>query len=96
MSELVSWTCDCGVECGMTPEYETKLRKSHNTFYCLNGCSRHYPQDNKVEVLQKKLKSAQATSEWQRIHRTQAENSLRTTKGQVTKLEKRLAQEETT
>lgn len=59
-TEIVTFkarTCsECGVQFAITEEFENKLRESHQTFYCPNGHSRYFPQDNEAEKLRKELK----------------------------------------
>lgn len=49
-------TCsECGVLMWITEGHMNKLRKSHETFYCPNGHSLHFPQKNDAEKIQEEL-----------------------------------------
>ena len=89
---LVQEICpNCGVTFGMPSDYQQQRQKDHGTFYCPNGHSQYYPADNEVERLKKRLASQRETTQYYRQRMENVEGSLRTTKGQVTKLKKRIA-----
>lgn len=48
-------TSDCGVSFGITEGYDSRLRKSHNTFYCPNAHSNVYKQKTEEEKLRERL-----------------------------------------
>ena len=39
-----------------TKVFESERRNDHKTFYCPNGCPRHYPQESDKERLKRQLK----------------------------------------
>lgn len=38
------WTCSCGAKQAMSTEANNLYRQSSQTFYCVHGHQRHYPQ----------------------------------------------------
>jgi len=44
----------CGIVFAITSTYDRRLRESHKTFYCPNGCHRHYPHESAKEALARK------------------------------------------
>lgn len=53
--------CSCGVEFGMTPEYQKFRRRDHKMFLCPNGHSQSYtepaedPKDAEITVLKARV-----------------------------------------
>ena len=48
------FSCECGATYALPSAFVKKLRDSHKTFYCPNGCSRYFPQESDKEILQRK------------------------------------------
>ncbi len=46
----------CGTVYAISEKLKESLRESHKTFYCPNGHSQWFPQDNEAERLRKELK----------------------------------------
>lgn len=94
-----SITCDgCGITYAMPQAFHDALNRNHKTFFCPNGCERHYPQKSDIEQLKEKLKRSelelQATDQQrikQRIRADSAERSNQALKGVVTRTKKRIA-----
>jgi hypothetical protein len=42
--ELYVWTCSCGATQAMSLEANKLYRQNSQTFYCVHGHARHYPQ----------------------------------------------------
>lgn len=53
--QLVSMTCSCGIVYGIPETYRKARQDDHKTFYCPNGCNRHYPSESIEEKLRKQL-----------------------------------------
>jgi len=50
-------TCgECGIVWATTKVFENARQNDHKTFYCPNGCRRHYPQESDKERLERLLK----------------------------------------
>lgn len=45
----------CGTVFGVSKVQVEQLRRTHDTFYCPNGCERHYPQKSEAELLRDQL-----------------------------------------
>lgn len=89
---LVQETCiNCGVAFGLPLDLQNQRRKDHLHFYCPNGHPQYFPTDNEVEKLKKQLASQKEEIKYYQQRAENVENSLRATKGQVTKLKKRIA-----
>lgn len=52
--------CSCGIVFGVPQAYEQKRREKHDTFYCPNGHSLHFPGKTEAEQLRDKLAAARA------------------------------------
>ena len=97
MPEEFDWepfVCGCGVQYWLHVEHVKDLRRSHKTFYCPNGCSRHFPQKNKEEVLKEQLACARNSLEYERRRADLGERRRRAAKGQLTKFQKKIARGE--
>lgn len=89
--------CDsCGTRYGLDPAFVRERRKSHKTFWCPNGCARHYPGQTEEERLRDELarathreEQARAAATWERERREAADRRSAAAKGQVTKLKRR-------
>lgn len=85
----------CGVIYAIPGDLEKRARDEGTSWYCPNG----HPQafaESRADKLKAKLEAAEERARWaeesetqQRRRATSAENSLRTTRGVVTKLRKR-------
>ncbi len=92
--------CSCGIVFGMEKNYRDELKDTGNSFYCPNGHGQHYTEstEKKLEEAKKALKSARESEEWWKgraeSHAKEAESvkrMLRSTRGQLTKTKKRIA-----
>jgi len=82
--------CVCGIVFGI-PKRVLETRKQDGTeFYCPNGHQLVY-QETTVQKLEKQLNKTREQLRREEVARESAENRLRTTKGVVTKLKKRIA-----
>lgn len=88
---------ECGVVFGMTEDYQEQRKKDGKSWYCPNGHSRVY-RETEADRLRKQLARAEQERDRARAnathYRDQAdaeERAHRATKGQVTKLRKRIA-----
>lgn len=88
--------CACHVAFGLTSEMQTRLRESHQSFYCPNGHSQAYRGQTEAERLAAKLRSVEDDRHWykaaearQSASRAAAERQLAATKGVVTRMRKR-------
>lgn len=94
-SLYVSDCANCGVIFGMPRDMERNRRADAGTFYCPNGHSLHFGKSD-VDKEREARETAERNAKWweQRadVYRAEAEqnaNSLRTTKGHLTRLKKR-------
>ena len=86
---------ECGVIFGITTEMEARRRSDGATFYCPNGHSMSFGASEAAR-LKDELKRKQSSLDWysnanqrERAAREAAENSLRTTKGHLTRAKNR-------
>src|SRR5688572_5501683 len=47
---------NCHIPFAISEEHEKELRESHKSFFCPNGHSQYYSQDNEAEKLRKELR----------------------------------------
>jgi len=87
---LTTFTCGCGIVYGLNERFVEKLRENHNTFYCPNGCRNHFPQETKEERLEKELHRERQQHDQTKADLEYKEKSLRSNKGQMTKLKNRI------
>ena len=78
---LILECAECTMTFGITKSFEQQRREDHNAFHCPAGHENVYYAMTEEEKLQKKL-----DQEIQR--RKSSENSLRSTRGYVTRLKK--------
>lgn len=91
-STLVAMCCaDCGLPWGVPYHFQERRREDHKTFYCPNGHSNWYPQENKEERLAKELDAAKRDAQHQREQRVIEERKNRALRGELTKTKKRIA-----
>ena len=99
---VIEECCNCGVQFAMTAAFQKTKRQNRTWFYCPNGHSQHYTGETEAERIkreaEKKIASLERSLEWEKdsfrraaADRDAAYNSLRATKGVVTKLKKRAA-----
>lgn len=89
---------NCGCTYGITTAYERDRRKDHKTWYCPNGCARHYPQKNVEEQLRAELARTEGQVAVERTRAQEAEreavferNRARALKGHLTRARRRAA-----
>jgi hypothetical protein len=95
-------TCgSCGVVFAITDLYDDELRRTHKTFYCPNGCRRHYPQKTREEKLREQLQrqkdviaAAERSKEYWRESADRSERCRRAQKAATTRAKNRLAKGE--
>lgn len=82
---------DCGVPFAFSDALDDCFRENHNTFYCPNGHTQHYPDKNDLEREKERAAALekQLTRESQR--RIAAERSAAAQKGHTTRLKKRIS-----
>ena len=52
--------CSCGISFTVPSSYYAKLQENHNTFYCPNGHSLHFPSKSQAEIWQERCNKALA------------------------------------
>jgi hypothetical protein len=81
----------CGVLHGFPDKLDHKAQADHSRYiYCPNGHSWHYLGETEAEKERRRRKWAEDDAASARARADQAEASLRTTKGHVTRLRKRV------
>lgn len=95
--EMEVHVCPCGISWAAPKSFFDKRREDHKTFYCPNGCPRHYPQESKEEKLKRQLreKSTRLQEEIQccieaREEANRLERKAWGYKGYATKLKKKM------
>ena len=95
---LETLTCGtCGVLFALAESFIADRRKDHAWWYCPNGHQWHYTQENETERLKRELEATRDNlararkreASAQRM-REAAENSLRATKGHLTRVKRRI------
>lgn len=88
----------CGVWFAMDAEDRRSRIENNATFYCPNGCQRHFTARTEAERLREELRDEQASrqraereAEHQRGEREAARRSLIALRGHTTRLKKRVA-----
>lgn len=76
---------DCGALFGITNDFITQRQQDHKTFYCPNGHSRYYPQENEEERLKRLLNNAESNVAHVREALAREKSSHAATKGKLTK-----------
>ena len=88
---VVEGCIHCGHSFAITADFQRQLKNNHSLFYCpACGELMYYQQKSDKELLQARLAAEERSHSQCTIQRETAENSLRTTKGVVTKLRKQL------
>lgn len=92
--EIVHITCDCGVEYGLSAGFIAARRKDHKTFYCPNGCSRHYPRpaESDADRLRRELGYTRSSLEAARSLAQRENRRAAAYKGHATRLRNSIAQ----
>lgn len=89
--------CNCGVVFGLTEGHRQQLRHSGEFFHCPNGHRQHFTETDadrlrkQLATAERQRDAAQANAVHARDQAEATERVLRATKGQVTKLKKRVA-----
>lgn len=83
----------CGVLFGITEELQTRRQKDGKSFYCPNGHSMSYSDTLEKQFRREQEKTARLTSNLDQVRadRDAVERSRRATKGQLTKIRRRVA-----
>jgi predicted RNA-binding Zn-ribbon protein involved in translation (DUF1610 family) len=88
--QLVVWECPvCGVVYGLSEKYADNKRDRGGSYYCPNGDSLSWTE-TEADKLKRQLKFAKDQAASALARADGAEASLRTTKGHVTRLRKRV------
>ncbi len=82
--------CVCGVRFGMPKQMVAQRRRDRESFYCPNGHGQSY-RVSEADRLKRELESAQSDTAFWRSQYAAEQNSLRTTKGHLTRLKNRVA-----
>ncbi|GAA4681275.1 hypothetical protein [Phytohabitans rumicis] len=89
--------CSCGVVFGLSEGHHRQLRRTGQRFFCPNGHSQSYTE-TEADRLRKQLATVEQQRDRARANATHyqdqaeaTERVLRATRGQVTKLKKRVA-----
>jgi len=82
-------TCpECGIRFGLETNYQNRLRKCHNTFYCPNGHGQYYSRLNAEEQLRNQVKQLESLCADTAKRAGKAERKARALKGALTKAKK--------
>jgi hypothetical protein len=84
-------TCgNCGIGFGVDEKVIAQRRRDHQTFYCPNGCPRHYPHESTEERYKRLYNFAETRLTHTRDQLESTERSRRAYKGQVTRIRRRV------
>lgn len=83
--------CKCGMTFGLPNSLQTRLRRTHDGFYCPHGHRQYYFSESDVEQANRKLQQERAAHDQTRAGLRDTERSLRATKGVVTRTKRRIA-----
>jgi DNA-directed RNA polymerase subunit RPC12/RpoP len=88
---------ECGLLFGMEKEYRDRKIQEHGGFFCPNGHSREFIRETEAERLRKQLAQteqclsfARADTQRARERANHTENRLRSTKGVVTRMKRKI------
>ena len=81
----------CGVPFGLTADYTERRRQDHETFYCPNGHTLSYSQENRDEKLQRQLEQTSSQLARTQTSLATSRRSKAAIKGQLTKTRRRVA-----
>jgi len=92
-------TCaNCGMVFAFSGDLIDKRRRDHQSFYCLSGHNNYFPGESDGEKLKRELKEANLAikraeyrTQSAQLEREKARQQLSATRGQITKLKKRIA-----
>lgn len=95
---IESVTCGkCGIVFGLEQGFLQSRQRDHKTWWCPNGHGRAYLQETAEEKAKAEAKRARENAEWyrqaweeSRAEAKRTENSLRTTKGHLTRVKNRI------
>lgn len=81
----------CSIDFGIGAQFMKNRRQDHGTFYCPNGHSQWYPQDNEETKQRKRAEQAEARARSWQDQAEAAERSRIAQKAATTRLQKRVA-----
>ena len=81
----------CGVQFALTETMYKRLRRTHDTFYCPNGCQIQYYGETQEQKLRRLLDSANSRSTDLSHRLDYANRSRAALRGQVTKIKRRVS-----
>ena len=82
---------ECGVAFGMTSLFYDKRREDHRGWWCPNGHQRHYAAESDAERYKRLYEQSERRAGVNYDRAESAERSLRSTRGVVTRMQKRAA-----
>lgn len=82
--------CSCGVIFGIEKNFKQRLRDSGDSFYCPAGHGQHYTETAEKKY-KREIESLEDRLRWAQQGRDSARNSLKATKGHLTRIKKRVA-----
>jgi len=80
----------CGVSFWISQNHQAELKKTHKSFYCPNGHTQYYPGKTDAEKYKELFEREQRLRKNIDTDNNSLKNSLRTYKGEVTKLKKKI------
>ena len=87
----------CGISYAVPQAWLKDRKRNHETFYCPNGCPRHFPGESDIERERRLREEAERRAEGQRLWRKQAidradraERSAAAYKGHLTRTKRRV------
>lgn len=83
--------CQCSISFGMTVQLQSIRKKDHQLFYCPLGHGQHYVAETEAEKLKKILKNTEERLAMELSRNGRLKQDLATTRGKLTKTEKRIA-----
>ena len=97
--ELEHITCaNCGILFAFDSDLMSRRRRDHREFYCPSGHSNYFPGESDLEKLARELrdakleiKRAEYRAQSAQLERKETQQQLSATRGQMTKLKKRIA-----
>jgi len=97
--DIVILDCpSCGIHYGIMTDFRDRRVNDHRSWYCPNGHSIHFPQDNEAETLRKEVRRLERSKQWSEDQRRAAEADAArqrrvaaAARGRVTKIKNRIA-----
>lgn len=90
-SKMITVGCyKCGVLFGMPDELDNKFRQTHEMFCCPFGHQQHYLGETREEALKRQLQQSEARCSHTEDQLESTQNSLRSTRGVVTRIKNRV------